>query len=117
MYPRIRLIIFLAAVLVLCRAMVDRGEATVIHDGKTGQFNPAVEAGGQLLPTKEKDKQSQGIFPYSLIGSLKTESTWFPPCVVWPWRVFSPVHRYRPDASGSGIGTSSGSGSINRLVP
>ena len=115
MHPRIRLIIAAAFVLILCRTMAV--QASIIRDGNTKQFNPAVEAGGHPLPPKGQDNQLRVVIPYSLIGSLWAGSTWFPPYIAWPWSVFSPFYGHRHDTIERAIGTSRGSGLINRPAP
>jgi len=98
MYPRISLIIAAAVVLMPCLTAADRVEATIIRDSKTGSTNPAVEAGGHKLPVKGNDKRPPVSIPYNLIDASQAEYLWFPPCVVWPWSVFSPSYWHRHGA-------------------
>jgi hypothetical protein len=79
---RPHLIIVAAALLILCQAVADRGEATVVRDGKGGPVNPAIDAGGQRLAPA-----APTAFPYSLIGALWADDQCFPPFGVRPWPV------------------------------
>jgi hypothetical protein len=76
---RPHLIIVAAALLILCQAVADRSEATVVRDGKGGSVNPAVDAGGQRLAPA-----APIAFPYSLIGALWANDQCYPPFGVRP---------------------------------
>src|SRR5271165_4622600 len=90
MCPRIRPIMAAAVVLVLCRAAVDQGTAKIIRNGKDGPVHAAAEAGGHPLPLRGNDNGPPVVIPYTLIGPISAENGWFPPWVVWPWRMVSP---------------------------
>jgi hypothetical protein len=79
---RPHLIIVAAALLILCQAVADRGEATVVRDGKGGPVNPAVQTGGQRLTPEPPP-----AIPYSLIGALWADDQCYPPFGVRPWPV------------------------------
>jgi hypothetical protein len=79
---RPHLIIAAAALLILCQAVANRGEATVVRDGKGGPVNPAVQAGGQRLAPA-----APTAIPYSLIGALWADDQCYPPFGVRAWPV------------------------------
>src|SRR5271165_6767699 len=90
MYPRILPIMAAAVVLVLCRAPAHQSAAKIIRDGKDGPLNPAVEAGGHPLPFGGNGNGPPVVISYSLVSAIWPDNRWFPPCIVWPWRIVSP---------------------------
>ena len=88
MLPSIMRIVAGAFVLALSPGAVDQGQATVVRDSRTAPANPAVEAGGHHLRSREP-----AYFPYSLIGAIASEGQSCAPIVVWPWRWFGPGPR------------------------
>ena len=88
----IRLIIAVAAVMVLCRAVADRSEATVVRDGKSARGNPAVEVGGHSLRAKGHDDRPSFVVPASLFGAFGPGYPWLPSCVAWPLGGFGPFY-------------------------
>lgn len=90
MGARIRPMVVAAVVLVLCRVAMDRGEATVVRDGKA--TNPAVQAGGQpLRSTAPQDRIS-----YNLVGAIGSNNGWWASGALWPWSALGwfPWHRF-----------------------
>jgi hypothetical protein len=106
----IRLMMGVAALLVLCRAAAERSEATVVRAGKNGPVNPAVEVGGHKLDANRPAM----VFPASLIGALRPAYPWLPSCVAWPLGSFGPFYWDRRDEAPRMV---PGEGSILRLRP
>ena len=64
-----------------------------------------VEAGGHPLPFRGNDNPPPVVIPYSLIGAIWAENRWFPPCIVWPWRMVSPFAMHLHNVAGRTAGT------------
>jgi hypothetical protein len=95
MSPRIKPMIAIALILVLCHVALDQGEAKVVRSGKNGPVNPPVEVGG-YRPTKA----SPGNISYDIIVGAPLGYGWFAPCVLWSWNLVRPfrLHGHRPVA-------------------
>jgi len=95
MSPRIKPVMALTLILVLCLVARHQGEAKVVRSGNNGPVNPPVEVGG-YRPTKT----SPGNIAYDVIVGTPADYGWFSPCVLWSWNLVRPFrwHSHRPVA-------------------
>jgi hypothetical protein len=69
-----------AAAYLICQAAPGPGIAKVVQDS-TAVSNPAVETGGLRL-----QPQPPPPIPYSFLGAIESQGSWFMQCAMWPWR-------------------------------
>ena len=92
MVPRIKSVIAIALILVLCHAALNQGAARVVQSGKNNPVNPPVEVGG-YRPTKSPNNIS---YDFIVAPPFGYGYGWFAPCVLWSWNLMQPFRLHRP---------------------
>jgi hypothetical protein len=90
MGSRITLAVIGAVAYLLCQVAPVPGIAKVVRDSSAAASNPAVEAGGHRLTP-----QPPPPIPYSFLGAMESQGSWFMQCALWPWRQFGNWGWYR----------------------